>query len=454
MILIIEDDIAVRKSLLICLQQNDYSCLEASTPTEGIELITKKKIDLVILDMNFAVETSGVEGLETLKKIKSKWPSLPVILITGWGHMSLAIDGMKAGAFDFVNKPWDNAYLLDSVRSALRTDETAGKLSDRKGLDKKYNFDKIIGEDRQLVEVLRTVSRVFDTEASVLVLGESGTGKELIAEAIHQNSKRKNKPFVKVNLGGISSSLFESELFGHKRGAFTDAYTDRVGRFEMAGEGTIFLDEIGELDLVCQVKLLRVLQDKKFEVLGSSISKPMNARVVCATNRNLKEMVDQGKFREDLYYRINLITVHLPPLRERREDIPLIVNYFLNNLKKLYQRPYLTIQDEALDWLKMQPWQGNIRELKNRVERTILMSERDMLSLQAFKKQYDPSISLLKADLNFVQGGMTIEEMEISMITHAMQLYNNRITRVANILGLSRNALYRRLEKYKIPYED
>lgn len=454
MILIIEDDIAVRKSLLICLQQNDYSCLEASTPTEGSELIAKKKVDLVILDMNFTVETSGTEGIETLKKIKTKWPALPVILITGWGHMSLAIDGMKAGAFDFVNKPWDNAYLLDSVRSALRSEASKEKSSDRKGLDKRFNFDKIIGEDRQLVEVLRTVSRVFDTEASVLVLGESGTGKELIAEAIHINSARKNKPFVKVNLGGISSSLFESELFGHKRGAFTDAYSDRLGRFEMAGEGTIFLDEIGELDLVCQVKLLRVLQDKKFEVLGCSASKPMKARVVCATNRNLKEMVDQGKFREDLYYRINLITVHLPSLRERRDDIPLITNYFLNNLKKLYQRPYITIHDDALDWLKAQAWQGNIRELKNLVERTILLSERDQLSLQAFKKQHQPSVGASKAEIDFAQEGMTIEEMEISMINHAMQLYNKRITRVANILGLSRNALYRRLEKYKIPYED
>ncbi|MFN8254922.1 MAG: sigma-54 dependent transcriptional regulator [Bacteroidales bacterium] len=454
MILIIDDDKAVRASLSILLQHNGFVSAEAANPEEAYRELERKEIDLIILDLNFSVETTGKEGLEALRKIKSKYPEIPVILITGWGHMSLAIDGMKAGAHDFINKPWDNKYLVDSICSVLRSNEIKVKSTERKSLDKKYNFDMIIGEDKKLLSVLQTIGRVSDTDAPLLILGESGTGKELVAEAIHQNSQRKKKPFVKVNLGGISSSLFESEMFGHKKGAFTDAYSDRTGRFELAADGTIFLDEIGELDLSCQVKLLRVLQDKKYEILGSSVSKSMDARIICATNKNLKDLVEQGKFREDLFYRINLVTVYLPPLRERKEDLPLLINYFMNNLRKLYQRPYLSITEEAMDWLKIQSWKGNIRELKNLVESTVLVNEKDTLSLQAFKKQAQSFSSPKASDISFIGEGMTLEEVEINLIKRAMLLYNNKITKAAGILGLSRNALYRRLEKYHIPYED
>jgi DNA-binding NtrC family response regulator len=454
MILIIDDDKAIRASLSLLLMHNGFLSIEANTPAEANQVLERKEITLILLDLNFSIETNGYEGIEALKNIKSRYPKIPVILITAWGHMSLAIEGMKAGAYDFINKPWDNDYLIDSIRGILRNNETGIKSYDRKSIDKKYNFDIIIGGDKQLISVLKTIGRVSNTDAPVLILGESGTGKELIAEALHQNSQRKNKPFVKVNLGGIPANLFESEMFGHKKGAFTDAYTDRIGRFDPAEDGTIFLDEIGELDLNCQVKLLRVLQDKKFEILGTSVTKSMNARIVCATNKNLKMLVERGEFREDLYYRINLITVYLPPLRERKEDIPLLINYFLNNLKKLYQRPYLSISEETIDWLKAQPWKGNIRELKNLVESTILVNEKDTLTLQAFKKQALSFSAPQSSEINYISEGMTIEEVEITLIKRAMLLYNNRITKAAQILGLSRNALYRRLEKYRIPYED
>jgi len=454
MILIIDDDKAVRASLSLLLKHNGFLSVEASAPEEANQFLERKAITLILLDLNFSIETTGHEGIDALKSIKSRYPKIPVIIITAWGHMSLAIEGMKAGAYDFINKPWDNGYLIDSIRSILRNNESNIKSSDRKSIDKKYNFDIIIGEDKQLISVLKTIGRISDTDAPVLILGESGTGKELIAEAVHQNSKRKNKPFVKVNLGGISSNLFESEMFGHKKGAFTDAYTDRIGRFDLAEDGTIFLDEIGELDLNCQVKLLRVLQDKKFEILGNSVTKSMNARIICATNKNLKMLVESGEFREDLYYRINLITVYLPPLRERKGDIPFLINYFLNNLKKFYQRPYLSISEETIDWLKAQPWKGNIRELKNLVESTVLVNEKDTLTLQAFKKQALSFSAPQSNEINYIGDVMTIEEVEISLIKRAMLLYNNRISKAAQILGLSRNALYRRLEKYRIPYED
>jgi transcriptional regulator with PAS, ATPase and Fis domain len=285
-------------------------------------------------------------------------------------------------------------------------------------------------------------------------MGESGTGKELIAEAIHQNSLRRNKPFIKVNLGGISTSLFESEMFGHVRGAFTDARTDRVGRFEMANKGTIFLDEIGDLDAGSQVKLLRVLQDRTYEVLGSSRSKTVDVRVVCATNKNLDEMVSKGTFREDLLYRINLITVHLPALRERASDIPLLVNFFINNLKEIYNRPLLSVAPDAMKWLRQLPLPGNIRQLKNLVERTVLVSKNDLLAIDDFRKQLDMS-PRRKGSIQLPEvGTLTLDEVELLMIRRSMEFHKNKISKAAASLGLSRSSLYRRLDKYQIPYDE
>ncbi|SKB49505.1 sigma-54-dependent transcriptional regulator [Daejeonella lutea] len=457
MILIIDDDIAIRTSLSLLLKQEGFEITSAEGPEEGYARLKERAIELVLLDMNFSLETSGLEGLQALKTIKKLKPEIPVILMTGWGSITLAVEGMKNGAADFVHKPWDNANIMQVIRTALELSDKNRLQTEnsynRKQLNDKYGLENIISEDARMLSILKTVGRISSTDASVLITGESGTGKELIAEAIHQNSNRRNKPFIKVNLGGISSSLFESEMFGHKRGSFTDAKNDRLGRFEMAHKGTIFLDEIGDLDLNSQVKLLRVLQDRTYEVLGDSRTKTVDVRVVCATNRNLQEMVAENKFREDLYYRINLITVNLPPLRERSNDIPLLINYFLDNLKTIYGRDELNISREAINWLKSRSLPGNIRELKNLVERTVLVSETDMLEIKDFEKQTEHrKIQNSKFTLPEV-GSVTIDEMELSMIQKAMEFHRGNISKVARSLGLSRGTLYRKLEKYNIPYE-
>ncbi len=452
MILLIDDDIAVRTSLSLLLGKEGFITGGASAPSEALDMIRVQMPELIIMDMNFSNETTGEDGLQLLRIIKTRYPNLPVILITGWGTIDLAVQGMKMGASDFIHKPWQNSHLLQSIRTILNLRELSKESLGRKKLDEKYDFKHIIGEDQAVMRVLETVGRVAPTDASVLILGESGTGKELIAEAIHQNSARAQKHFVKVNLGGISSSLFESEMFGHVRGAFTDARFDRTGRFEMANKGTIFLDEIGDLDLSNQVKLLRVLQDRSYEVLGSSRTKSTDVRVVCATNRNLEELVSRALFREDLLYRINLITLRLPALRERPGDIPLLIRHFLKNLSELYQRP-LSVSSEAMKWIQQLHLPGNIRQLKNLVERTVLVSPSDELQLLDFQLQYQPGVKKDKEQLPEV-GSMTLEEMEVQMIKRAMEFHKGKPARAARALGLTRSSLYRRLEKYGIPYSE
>ena len=454
MILIIDDDKAVRISLLLLLQQQGYAATDKGSPNEALAWLHHHTPHLILLDLNFSIETSGEEGMRLLKQIRKIHPSVPVILITGWATIELAVKGMKEGANDFVNKPWNDDYLLQSIKTLLNLHDRKPERLSRSKLDDQYQFQHIIGEDRAMLDILETIAHVSSTDASVLIIGESGTGKELVAEAIHQNSLRNNRPFVKVNLGGISTSLFESEMFGHVRGAFTDAKADRVGRFEMANKGSIFLDEIGDLDQGNQVKLLRVLQDRTYEVLGSSRTKVIDVRVICATNRELSQMVETGAFREDLLYRINLITIKLPPLRERTGDIPLLVNFFVSNLREIYNRPDLSVTVGAMKWLRQLPLPGNIRQLKNLVERTILVTKKNYLDEHDFQSQMETTVKK-KAPVQLPDvGSLTLEEMEIQMINRAMEFHRNRITRVAKSLGITRNALYRRLEKYNIPYDE
>ena len=449
MILLIDDDEAVLASIRMLLKQSGFDSVLADGPQQAKKCLNELKPELILMDMNFSLKTTGEEGLLLLKEIKTDYPNIPVILITAWGSIDLAVQGMQAGASDFITKPWDNAQLLNTIKTSIQLQENKGKSVTRSELNKKYDIENIVGESENFLKALETACQVSETDASVLITGESGTGKELIAEAIHNNSNRKNGPFVKVNLGGISSSLFESEMFGHKKGAFTDAKSDRIGRFEMANSGTIFLDEIGDLNINSQVKLLRVLQDRRFEVLGSSQTKSSNFRVICATNRNLSEMVERSEFREDLYYRINLITLRLPALRERATDIPLFIQFYLNNLKRIYQKQSLSIDRKAINYLKDLSWAGNIRELKNLVERTILISNKTNLTIEDFKE-----ISAIKKTNETNQlpaiGAMTLDEIELSMIKKALEFHDQNISRVAKSLGLSRAALYRRLEKYGI----
>ncbi|WP_316829935.1 sigma-54 dependent transcriptional regulator [Pedobacter aquatilis] len=454
MILVVDDDIAVRASISLLLKGAGNEVLVADNAVQAFEVVKTQKPELIILDLNFSIDTSGKEGMSLLKKIRAIDTNVPIILITGWASIELAVQGMKLGANDFINKPWNNEHVLQSVETLLKINGKKPLSRNRKELDKKYNFKQIIGEDPSLLAILETIGRVASTNASILITGESGTGKELIAEAIHENSNRSGKPFVKVNLGGISSSLFESEMFGHVRGAFTDARFDRTGRFEMANKGTIFLDEIGDLEASSQVKLLRVLQDRTYEVLGSSRTKTLDTRVVCATNKNLNEMVASGLFREDLLYRINLITIHLPALRERSSDIPLLVNFFINNLKEIYGREELSIAPNAMRWLQQLPLPGNIRQLKNLVERTVLISNKNELRIDDFQSRLNLSpLKNEKIKLPGV-GTMTLDQMEAEMVKQAMNFHKNRITKAAASLGITRNALYRRLEKHQIPFNE
>ena len=449
MILIIDDDSAVRSSLSFMLKRAGYEAQVVPGPREAIEVVRTVAPDLILMDMNFTLSTTGEEGLTLLKQVKVFRPDTPVILMTAWGSIQLAVQGMQAGAFDFIPKPWNNAALLQRIETALEL-STAPKETTQEQNDA-FNRNHIIGRSQGLTDVLNTIARIAKTNASVLIIGESGTGKELIAEAIHINSQRAKHPFVKVNLGGISQSLFESEMFGHKKGAFTDASADRTGRFEMADKGTIFLDEIGDLDLSCQVKLLRVLQDQTFEVLGDSRPRKTDIRVVSATNADLRKMVNERTFREDLFYRINLITVKLPALRERREDIPLLVRHFADRQAETNGLPRTEFSADAMQFLSRLPYPGNIRELKNLVERTILVSGKPTLDASDFDAQYIRHNDQKAAEsTSFI--GMTLDEIERQTILQALERHKGNLSQVAMALGISRAALYRRLEKHNINY--
>lgn len=451
MVLVVDDDIAVRSMLSLLLRQNGFEVAVVASPPEAMEHVRRYTPELILMDMNYTADTSGEEGITLLKQVKIFCPDVPVILITAWGSIHLAVRGMKAGAFDFIIKPWSNETLVATVRRAVELSSNSLKgvtNSSWVELNSKFRFEKIVGQSAKLMEVLNTVARVAQTDAPILITGESGTGKELIAEAIHANSRRSSESIVKVNLGGVSQSLFESEMFGHKKGAFTDAYHDRVGRFAMANKGTIFLDELGELDLSCQVKLLRVLQEQTFEVLGESKPTKVDVRVVCATNKDLTQLVANGLFREDLFYRVNLINIHLPALRERPEDIPLLAKHFVQRMQSADGRK-VELGNSAIDLLLRQPFPGNIRELKNLVERTVLVSGKSLVDAEDIaQNMHAPAAA--EVDSGAL---LPLDEMERKMIVRAMELYCCNISKVADALGLSRAALYRRLEKYNIRVE-
>jgi DNA-binding NtrC family response regulator len=454
MILIVDDDLSVTASLALLLKQSGLSSTAAGSPEEALEVLRRQPCQLIIQDMNFSRRTSGDEGLALLRQIRDLTPSIPVILITAWGSIALAVEGMKAGASDFVTKPWTNQQMLQTVQTALGLVASRAQSDDRvltrDELDRRYDFGDLVGRDARLLRILQLIGRVAPTDASVLITGESGTGKELIAEAIHRNSRRAGKPFVKVNLGGVPATLFESEMFGHVRGAFTDARADRKGRFEIANGGTIFLDEIGDLDPPSQVKMLRVLQDRTFEVLGSSQRRQVDVRVVTATNRALTELVARGEFREDLLYRINLMAIHLPPLRERPDDIPILASRFLQTAGEVYRRDPLTLSAAANSWLQAQPWPGNVRQLRQWVERAVLVSTRDRLEVEDFAESIEPAPhDAVTAALPPV-GSMTMDEIERAMIVKSLRHHGGNISKVADSLGLSRAALYRRFVKYEI----
>lgn len=445
-ILIIDDDRAVCVSIALLLKKRGYGAQAIHSPVVALEKIASYEPDLILLDMNFTIDTSGKQGLRLLEKITNQFPHIPVVLMTGWATVQLAVEGMKLGARDFLAKPWDNQHLINSIKDVLAL------YGNKQAVLAEADTVEIIGSSPELIQVLDMARRVAPTHASVLITGESGTGKELVAETIHQLSKRAEQDFVKVNLGGISTSLFESEMFGHKKGAFTDASSDRVGRFELAHEGTIFLDEIGELPLENQVKLLRVLQERTYEVLGSSQKRTTDVRVISATNKDLESLMRAGLFREDLFYRINLLTIELPPLRQRKEDIPLLVRHFLDKVCSLYQVEVPGVSESTMKVLAEQDYPGNIRQLKNIVDRTMLMNlTKDELTWDDFKSKSQATKS--KGHPLPAVGDYTLEQVEIEMIKRALSFHDHSISQAARSLGITRSSLYRRLEKYQIPHE-
>jgi two-component system NtrC family response regulator len=448
-ILVCDDDDAVRSSLGFLLTKAGYTPNFASRPEDIVKHISEADFDVVLLDMNFSVSINGEEGIELLRKIKLLKPTVPVILITAWASVELAVRGIKLGASDFVTKPWNNSQLLKIIETSitLSANQAAEPPFVSYKRDKQVEFQSIIGEDPKLIEILEIIKRVAPTHAPVLITGESGTGKELIASAIHQYSPRKTQPFVKVNLGGIPASLFESEMFGYRKGAFTDAKSDHAGRFEKANKGTIFLDEIGDLNLPSQVKMLRVLQDQTFERLGDQNSITVDVRVLSATNHNLYSLVNKGSFREDLLYRINLIQIEVPPLRERKNDIPLLAGYFVGQAVIAYHLQPKAITREGNEWLCNQSWPGNVRELKNIIERTLLLAKDDQLNPEDF-------IGVMKTgnnpDPKWSGSSVTLDEMEKQMIIRTIEECGGNLSRSSERLGISRATLYRKMEKHGI----
>ncbi|MCM1451088.1 MAG: sigma-54 dependent transcriptional regulator [Clostridium sp.] len=445
MILIVDDDKSIRLSLGLLLKKAGYNVAYAPDPASAIDAVRAQPMQLILMDMNYGSSTSGQEGLELLAKTRVFQPDTPVILITAWGSIDLAVQGVKAGAYDFITKPWSNHALLQRIATAISL-KSQPALTDA-------DFDRagIIGNDPKLLDLLDTARRIAPTDAPVLILGENGTGKEMIANAIHLNSLRAKNPFIMVNLGGIPQSLFESEMFGYAKGAFTGAVAQRIGRFEMADTGTIFLDEIGDLDLACQVKLLRVLQQHTFEPLGDSRPKKVDIRVICATNADLPAMVAERTFREDLFYRINLITLRLPALRERPGDIPLLVRHFIRQAS-LHSGSVPEISPDAMEYLTRLPYPGNIRQLKNIVDRAVLVG-----GPRLEKEDFAPSADMPSACSPTPAGDHAdthsaptppLRSLEQAAIQNALDKCGGNLSQAARMLKITRQALYRRMEKY------
>ncbi|MTI21380.1 sigma-54-dependent Fis family transcriptional regulator [Fulvivirga sp. RKSG066] len=447
-ILVIDDDRDVLHSAKIVLKPVFSKIITESNPEQLSYLISNNQYDVILLDMNYtAGATSGKEGLFWLKRIIDTIPDQQVVMMTAYGDLKLAVEAMKVGAADFIVKPWENEKFQATILSAFNHSQSKKELST---LKHKQNQMKemltqadhdIVGSSVAMKEIFYTIDKVSETDANILILGENGTGKELVAKAIHQRSKRADEVFVKVDLGSISHSLFESELFGHKKGAFTDAKEDRVGRFVMADGGTLFLDEIGNLSLEMQAKLLSAIQSKSITPVGSDKSHKTDCRIIAATNENIHQMIAEKKFREDLLYRINTVEVVVPPLRERLEDISLLANHYLSIFNQKYRKA-LSINDDAIEFLKQHSWPGNVRELQHAIERAVIMAEDVVLR---------PTDFLLKpSGIKQKQDTLKLEEIEKETIEEAIKQHQGNMSKAAKALGLGRTTLYRKMEKYGI----
>jgi DNA-binding NtrC family response regulator len=444
-ILVVEDQKAARAALVSALAKDGHKLLEAQTGKEGLQNALENEPDIVITD----IRMPEMDGMEFLAALKEKLPQTEVILITAYGNVELAVQAMKRGAYDFMEKPIDLVKLRVLVHKALEKHALiVENIALRESLRQKYRFDNIVGTSQKMSEIYQTVTQVAPTNATVLITGESGTGKELIANAIHYNSPRKDKPFVKLNCASLSETLLESELFGHEKGAFTGAISRRKGRFEIADEGTLFLDEIGGVSLAVQVKLLRVLQEREFERVGGNETIKVDVRLVTATNKDLKKAVEEGAFREDLFYRIHVVTIDVPPLRERREDIPILVNHFINKFAAENKKNVKGVTDEALSLLTFYDYPGNVRELENIIESAVVMATGNLIDASLLPSNIRTAPPVRESVLLPI--GSTLTEAEKRLISETLRFTRGNKVRAAKVLGIGTRTLYRKVKEYNL----
>ncbi|HGE69481.1 TPA: sigma-54-dependent Fis family transcriptional regulator [Candidatus Poribacteria bacterium] len=452
-ILLIEDDETMRDGMSQVLKRAGHDVVCVSNGFDGIKSLSKEKFDLVITD--FKME--GMDGMEVLEKVKSIDENIEVLMITAYGTIDMAVEAMRKGAFDYVTKPFSPKEFIIRVEKAIKfgdAKKTEARLDEenkylRHELDIQYNFGEIVGASEKMKAVFEMVEKIAKSDSAVMIYGESGTGKEMVARAIHFHSNRKDNSFVKVNCGALAEGVLESELFGHEKGSFTGAIRRKLGRFELADKGTIFLDEIGDIPTGTQIKLLRVLQEKEFERVGGEETISVDVRVIAATNKDLRIMVEEGKFREDLFYRLQVIPIELPPLRERKEDIPMLIEHFLEKKSRQLNKKPPRVNEMALKELTNYYWPGNVRELENLMERAVVLCEGEEIGLKDLSmllgNTNKSSLNLSREDLSLDEA---LEDLERQLIERALEKAKGVKTEAARILGLKTSALYYKLEKY------
>jgi DNA-binding NtrC family response regulator len=445
-ILVADDQPDILAAARLLLKSEGCEVSTAASPGEVLGLLENDEYDVLLLDLNYTRDTtSGQEGLDLLPKVLALDSTLPIIVMTAWGSIESAVEAIRRGARDYIEKPWDNDRLIAAVRTQLDLVRAVRKAqileAENEMLRTGDDVPELISESKSMAPVLRLIEKVGPSDANVLITGEPGTGKEVVARWLHHRSRRSERPLVTVNTGGLSEGVFESEMFGHVKGAFTDARSDRIGYFELADRGTLFLDEIGNVPLAQQAKLLRVLETGELQRVGSSKTRRVDVRILSATNADLDHAVAEGRFREDLFYRLNAVEIRLPPVRERREDIPLLAAHFLGASGRKYGRPDLRLNPAAVDALLRHPWPGNVRELRHAVERAVLLAEGDEVSVEHLGLRQAPEGSLRLEN-------MQLDDAERILIRKAISRNRGNISRAAEDLGISRSALYRRLKRH------
>jgi len=444
-ILVADDQADVREALRLLLKAEGFALEIVSNPGAALEAVQTNEFDVVLMDLNYQRDTtSGREGMDLLSRIQAADSKLPIVVMTAWGSFELAVEAIRRGARDFIQKPWDNPRLLTIIRTQVdlyRAQRRAERLEAENSLLRAQNRPVFIAESKAMQPLLTLISRIGPSDANVLITGEHGTGKEVVAQTLHALSPRSGRPMVAVNTGGLAEGTFESELFGHVKGAFTDARADRVGRFELADRGTLFLDEIANVPIKQQAKLLRVLEMGEMERVGSSKTHKVDVRVISATNADLKVESAEGRFRPDLLFRLNTVELAIPPLRERREDIPLLAAHFLKEYAERYRKPVKGFEPSAMQKMLEHPWPGNVRELDHAIERSVLMSTAEQIH------HSDLGLEIERASSAKIEE-MSLEEVECLLIKKALTRHSGNISHAAEALGLSRSALYRRMQKY------